>query len=109
MTSSSSSNTHPEYGPSMMDGSMLLANNAVSWVPSGFMGHGLGTSAPMRVKLFTFRYSATLGGFDDRPLTHFVRDKEVLSFREHFFTWSADFASRGDVAALRVARTMDTA
>jgi hypothetical protein len=39
----------------------------------------------MRVQLFTFRYSATLGGFDDRPLAHFIRDKEVLSFREHFF------------------------
>lgn len=39
----------------------------------------------MRVKLFTFRYSATLGGFDDRPLSHFIRDKEVLAFREYFF------------------------
>jgi superfamily II DNA helicase RecQ len=39
----------------------------------------------MRVKLFTFRYSATLGGFDDTPLAEFIRDKEVLSFREHFF------------------------
>ena len=39
----------------------------------------------MRVKLLTFRYSATLGGFDDTPLADFIRDKEVLSFREHFF------------------------
>lgn len=39
----------------------------------------------MRIKLFTFRYSATLGGFDDEPLSSFIRDKEVLSFREHFF------------------------
>lgn len=39
----------------------------------------------MRVKLLTFRYSATLGGFDDSPLQTFIRDKEVLSFREHFF------------------------
>ena len=37
----------------------------------------------MRVKLMTFRYSATLGGFDDTPLVEFIRDKEVLSFREH--------------------------
>jgi hypothetical protein len=44
-----------------------------------------GEGRPMRVQLFTFRYSATLGGFDDRPLAHFIRDKEVLSFREHFF------------------------
>jgi len=40
----------------------------------------------MRVKLFTFRYSATLGGFDETPLEEFARDKEVLAFREHFFT-----------------------
>ena len=39
----------------------------------------------MRVKLFTFRYSATLGGFDETPLTSFLKDKEVLAFREHFF------------------------
>jgi hypothetical protein len=40
----------------------------------------------MRVKLLTFRYSATLGGFDDTPLTEFIRDKEVIAFREHFYT-----------------------
>lgn len=40
----------------------------------------------MRVKLFTFRYSATLGGFDDTPLVDYVRDKEIVSFREHFFS-----------------------
>ncbi len=31
----------------------------------------------MRVKLFTFRFSPTLGAFDDTPLTDFVRDKKV--------------------------------
>lgn len=40
----------------------------------------------MRVKLLTFRYSATLGGFDDTALTEFIRDKEVIAFREHFYT-----------------------
>jgi hypothetical protein len=40
----------------------------------------------MRVKLLTFRYSATLGGFDDTVLTDFIRDKEVIAFREHFYT-----------------------
>lgn len=40
----------------------------------------------MRVKLVTFRYSATLGGFDDTPLSDFARDKEVIAFREHFYT-----------------------
>ncbi|MFQ5515909.1 MAG: HRDC domain-containing protein [Myxococcota bacterium] len=39
----------------------------------------------MRFKLFTLRYSPTLGGFDDEPLQSFVRDKEVSGFREHFF------------------------
>jgi hypothetical protein len=40
----------------------------------------------MRVKLLTCRYSATLGGFDDTALTEFIRDKEVIAFREHFYT-----------------------
>ncbi|MEM7311050.1 MAG: HRDC domain-containing protein [Planctomycetota bacterium] len=39
----------------------------------------------MRVKLFTFRYSATLGGFDEEPLQRFLCDKEVVAFREHFY------------------------
>jgi len=39
----------------------------------------------MRVKLMTFRYSATLGGFDDTPLLDFARDKEVIAFRENFY------------------------
>lgn len=45
----------------------------------------LGGTAHMRVKLFTLRYSATLGGFDDSPVQEFSRDKEMLSFREYFF------------------------
>jgi hypothetical protein len=40
----------------------------------------------MRIKLMTFRYSATLGGFDDTALVDFTRDKEVIAFREHFYT-----------------------
>lgn len=39
----------------------------------------------MRVKLFTLRFSATLGGFDETPLREFTRDKELLSVRDHFF------------------------
>jgi ATP-dependent DNA helicase RecQ len=38
------------------------------------------------VKVLTLRYSPSLGGFDDRPLSEFVRDKEVLAVREHFFS-----------------------
>ncbi len=39
----------------------------------------------MRIKLLTFRYSATLGGFDDTTLVDFTRDKEVIAFREHLY------------------------
>ncbi len=39
----------------------------------------------MRVKLFTLRYSSTLGGFDDELLQVFMGDKEITGFREHFF------------------------
>lgn len=42
-------------------------------------------ASPMRVKLFTFRYSCTLGGFDDTCLQDFVRDKDLVAFREHFY------------------------
>ena len=40
----------------------------------------------MRIKLFTLRFSSSCGGFDESPLQDFVRDKELLAFREHFFT-----------------------
>ncbi len=39
----------------------------------------------MRVKIITLSFSPSLGGFDDRPLAEFVRDKEILAVREHFF------------------------
>ncbi len=38
-----------------------------------------------RIKLFTLRYSDTLGGFADEALQQFLRDKSLLAFREHFF------------------------
>jgi len=40
----------------------------------------------MRIKLMTFRYSGSLGGFDDTALIDFIRDKEMIAFREHFYT-----------------------
>ena len=40
----------------------------------------------MRSRLFTFRYSSTIGGFDDTALREYVSDQDVLAFREHFFT-----------------------
>jgi superfamily II DNA helicase RecQ len=75
----------------------------------------------MRVKLFTFRYSNTLGGFDDRPLVHFMRDKEVLAFREHFFcvnevphllcvlTWQDALVSNEDMASAHELRHVPAA
>jgi hypothetical protein len=39
----------------------------------------------MRIKLFTLRYSPTLGRLDDTPLQDFLRDKTVLECRERFF------------------------
>lgn len=39
----------------------------------------------MRVKLITLRFSPSLGGFDETALADFVRDKEVLAVKEHFF------------------------
>jgi hypothetical protein len=40
----------------------------------------------LRPRIFTFRYSSTLGGFDDTALREYVANQEVLAFREHFFT-----------------------
>ncbi|MFT7618235.1 MAG: superfamily II DNA helicase RecQ [Planctomycetota bacterium] len=40
----------------------------------------------MKPKIITLPYSPTLGGFDDEPLTSFVKGKTVLTFREHFFS-----------------------
>ncbi|MFT7619355.1 MAG: superfamily II DNA helicase RecQ [Planctomycetota bacterium] len=40
----------------------------------------------MHPKIITLPYSPTLGGFDDAPLTSFVKGKTVLTFREHFFS-----------------------
>ena len=39
----------------------------------------------MKLKVFTLRFSAFTGGFDDRPLQEFIADKEVIEFSEHFF------------------------
>ena len=39
----------------------------------------------MRIRILTFRYSPTLGAFDDSALAELLRDKELISLREHFF------------------------
>ncbi len=40
----------------------------------------------MLARVFTLRFDSVLEGFDDRPLRDFLKDKEVVSLREHFFT-----------------------
>lgn len=40
----------------------------------------------MRIKILTFRYSTTLSAFDASALDELTRDKEILGFREHFWT-----------------------
>lgn len=37
--------------------------------------------------MFTFRFSESLDGFDDKPLHEFIADKEVIDFSEHFFVY----------------------
>jgi hypothetical protein len=39
----------------------------------------------MLIRIITLRFSAALDGFDDNPLTEFIKDKSVVSLKEHFF------------------------
>lgn len=39
----------------------------------------------MLARVFTLKFSPVLGGFDDGGLRDFMKDKEVLSVRDHFF------------------------
>ncbi len=39
----------------------------------------------MLARIITLRFSVALDGFDDRPLTEFIKDKSVISLREYFF------------------------
>ena len=39
----------------------------------------------MKLKVFTFRFSESTDGFDDKPMQDFIVDKEVIEFTEHFF------------------------
>lgn len=39
----------------------------------------------MFVRVMTLRFDAVIGSFDDSPLRDFLKDKEVLSIRDHFF------------------------
>ncbi len=39
----------------------------------------------MLARVITLRFDPVLGSFDDGPLRNFLKDKEVLSIRDHFF------------------------
>jgi superfamily II DNA helicase RecQ len=39
----------------------------------------------MLARVLTLRFNTMLDGFDDAPLRDFIKDKEVLSIRDHFF------------------------
>lgn len=39
----------------------------------------------MLARVLTLRFNTLLDGFDDAPLRDFIKDKEVLAIRDHFF------------------------
>lgn len=39
----------------------------------------------MQTRVITLRFNGLLDGFDDTPLREFIKDKEVISVRDHFF------------------------
>lgn len=39
----------------------------------------------MQTRVITLRFNSLLDGFDDAPLRDFIKDKEVISARDHFF------------------------
>lgn len=39
----------------------------------------------MLAKIFTLRFNELTDSFDDTPLQEFIKNKEILSLREHFF------------------------
>jgi hypothetical protein len=39
----------------------------------------------MLARVVTLRFDTTTGSFDDTPLREFLKDKQVLSIRNHFF------------------------
>ena len=39
----------------------------------------------MLVKIFSMTFNSVVGGFDDEPLRDFIKDKEVISIRDHLF------------------------
>lgn len=58
----------------------------------------------MRLKIFSLRFSAEQGGFDDAPLAQFLEGKELVAVTEHFHVvdlvpWLTLIVSYRDVEA----------
>ena len=52
--------------------------------PRGFW-RTQGVRGTMWVRIFTLKFDPVLGGFDDGEVRDFLKDKEVLPIRDHFF------------------------
>lgn len=39
----------------------------------------------MLIKIYSLTFNSALGGFDDRELRDFIKDKEVISIRDYIF------------------------
>jgi len=37
------------------------------------------------MKIFSLTFNSAIGGFDDEPLRDFMKDKEIISIRDHLF------------------------
>lgn len=40
----------------------------------------------MLIRIFSLTFDSALGGFNDEPLREFLKDKEIISTSDHFFT-----------------------
>ena len=60
----------------------LRVSNRTGTERSGVHGKGLSIKL---VRIFTLRFNRVPGRFDDEELRDFLKDKEVLSIRDHFF------------------------
>jgi hypothetical protein len=48
----------------------------------------------MHVRIFSLKFNAALGQFDDTALQDFIKDKEVLSIRDHFLSRCSSCAGK---------------
>jgi len=39
----------------------------------------------LKLKVFTFRFSESKDGFNDKSMQEFISEKEVIEFKDYFF------------------------